>query len=339
MSIGTRPLGSTGLAITEVGFGAWAIGGGEWTYGWGSQDDASSIRALLHAAELGVNWIDTAPVYGYGRSEEVVGRALRQMPPGDRPLIFSKCGMLWDEADRFRDPLRTLEPASIRRECEDSLRRLGLDTIDLWQFHWPDLTGVPVEDSWAEAVRLRDEGKVRHIGVCNFDVALLERCEPIAHVETVQSPFSMIRRETGGELRQWSLGHGSGLLCYSPMQSGVLTGGFTRERAAALPRDDHRAANPEYHEPQLARNLEYVERIRPIAERLNISVGALAIAWVLQWPGISAAIVGARSPEQIDGWVGAPDVRLSAQDLEDITRAIERTGVGAGPIDVLATVG
>ena len=256
MSIGTRPLGSTGLAITEVGFGAWAIGGGEWTYGWGSQDDASSIRALLHAAELGVNWIDTAPVYGYGRSEEVVGRALRQMPPGDRPLIFSKCGMLWDEADRFRDPLRTLEPASIRRECEDSLRRLGLDTIDLWQFHWPDLTGVPVEDSWAEAVRLRDEGKVRHIGVCNFDVALLERCEPIAHVETVQSPFSMIRRETGGELRQWSLGHGSGLLCYSPMQSGVLTGGFTRERAAALPRDDHRAANPEYHEPQLARNLE-----------------------------------------------------------------------------------
>jgi aryl-alcohol dehydrogenase-like predicted oxidoreductase len=331
VALPARRLGTTGPEISVIGFGAWAIGGGDWPYGWGPSNDEESIAAILYALDAGLTWIDTAPVYGYGRSEEVVGAALRLVSPSARPLVFTKCGQRWDVADRFKNPITTLAPASIRAECEDSLRRLGIEVIDLLQFHWPDRAGAPVEESWGEAVRLRDEGKVRHIGVCNFGVDLLERCEAVAHVETLQVPFSLIRRDTASELLGWSIDHGTGVLAYSPMQAGLLTGRFTAERAAALPRDDHRRSNPEYQEPQLARNLALVERLRPVAERHGTSLGALAISWTLAWPGVTGAIVGARAPDQVRDWIGAPAVRLSADDLAEIARAVQESGAGTGP--------
>src|SRR5213593_1693790 len=210
MSLPTRPLGTSGLQITPVGLGAWAIGGGGWAYGWGPQDDNASIAAMRHAVERGVGWIDTAPVYGLGHSEEVVGRFLREVRPADRPLVFTKCGLVWDPRDRMADAKRVLEPSSIRAECEASLRRLGVERIDLYQFHWPDESGTPVEDSWAAMVGLVEEGKARAIGVSNFDVALLQRCEAIRHVDSLQPPFSMIRRNVAAREIPWCAEHGTG---------------------------------------------------------------------------------------------------------------------------------
>src|SRR5712692_8760815 len=255
MTLPTRPLGSSGLEITTVGFGAWAIGGGGWAFGWGPQDDADSLAAMRRAFEMGINWIDTAAVYGLGHSEELVGRLLRELPSGDRPLVFTKCGLVWDERDRMKEARRVLRPESIRKECEASLRRLRVERIDLYQFHRPDETGTPVEDSWHTMVRLVEEGKVRAAGVSNFDVPLLERCEAIRRVDS----------------------------------------------------------------------------LKPIARRHDATVSSVAVAWTLAWPGVTGAIVGARTAAQVDGWIGAAALELTVTDLDEVAAAIVRTGAGTGP--------
>jgi aryl-alcohol dehydrogenase-like predicted oxidoreductase len=326
-----RRLGSSGLEITPVGFGAWAIGGGGWKYGWGPQDDAASLAAMRHALERGINWIDTAAVYGLGHSEEVVGRLLRDLPPADRPLVFTKGGQVWDDADRMAEPQRTLKPASIRREVEASLRRLGVERIDLYQFHWPDQTGTPVEESWGELMRLKEEGKVRAGGVSNFSVELLERAESVAHVDSLQPPFSLIKRRTGAAEIPWCAAHDTGVIVYSPMQSGLLTDRFSRQRMERMAEDDWRRQAPEFQEPDLSRNLALRDALEPIAERHGSSVAAVAVAWTLAWPGVTGAIVGARSPEQVDGWIGAATLELSPEDLDEVAAAVQQTGAGTGP--------
>ena len=331
MTLPTRALGTSGLQISPVGFGAWATGGGGYAFGWGPQDDDASVAAMRHAVERGVNWIDTAAVYGLGHSEEVVGRLLREIGGADRPLVFTKGGMVWDPADRTSTPQRDLSPASVRRECEDSLRRLGVERIDLYQFHWPDAGRTQVEDSWGEMVRLVEQGKVRCAGVSNFDVDLLERCERIRHVDSLQPPFSLVRRDAGGDVVPWCAAHGTGVIVYSPMQSGILTDSFSAERMQKLAPDDWRRGAGEFQQPALDRNLALRDALRPIAERHGSTVAATAVAWTLHWPGVTGAIVGARSPEQVDGWVAAATLALTDGDLEEIAGAIERTGAGAGP--------
>ncbi len=326
----TRRLGTGGPEITVVGFGAWAAGGGGWAFAWGPQDDAESVSAIRHALSRGVNWIVTAAVYGYGHSEEVVARALAELPASERPLVFTKCGLRWNDQDRFAMPARDLRPARIREECEASLRRLRVEAIDLLQFHWPDQTGTPIEDSWGELLRLVDEGKVRWAGVSNFDLALLERCEGRRHVQSLQPPFSMIRRDAGGSQIPWCAAHGSGVIVYSPMQAGLLTDSFTAERVRQLAPDDWRKSSPEHQSPRLERNLALRDALRPIAAKHGVPVAAVAVAWTLSWP-ITAAIVGARSPQQVDGWLAAASLRLDAGDLATISTAIERTGAGSGP--------
>jgi aryl-alcohol dehydrogenase-like predicted oxidoreductase len=330
MQINKRSLGSSGMEVTTVGFGAWAIGGGGWSFGWGPQDDKASEDSIRRALELGVNWIDTAAVYGLGHSEEVVGRVVRSLPCSDRPFIFTKCGLIWDEQNPMQEPKRVLKPESIRKECEASLRRLGIERIDLYQFHWPDETGTPVEDSWAEMVRLIEEGKVRFGGVSNFNVNLLERCEAIRHVDSLQPPFSMIRRDVAASEIPWCESHRTGVICYSPMQSGLLTDRSSAERVANLAADDWRRRAPEFNSPNLERNLALRDALRPIANRRGTSVSSVAIAWVLSWPGVTAAIVGARSPEQVDGWIGGGNLELTQADLDEIANAIDRTGAGTG---------
>lgn len=328
----TRQLGSTRMAITTVGFGAWATGGGGWSYGWGPQDDSSSIGAMRRAIELGVNWIDTAAVYGLGHSEEVVGRLLRSLPLRERPLVFTKCGLVWDERNRMTEPRRVLKPASIRAECEASLRRLAIERIDLYQFHWPDETGTAIEDSWVEMLRLVEEGKVRSAGVSNFDVALLQRCEAVGHVASLQPPFSLIRRGAAEHEIPWCAQQKTGVICYSPMQSGLLTDNFTAERVGAMAGDDWRRRSPEFQNPNVNRNLALRDTLRPIAERHATTVSAVAVAWALSWPGVTGAIVGARSPAQVDGWISAATLVLTAADLEEISAAIQRTRAGSGPL-------
>jgi aryl-alcohol dehydrogenase-like predicted oxidoreductase len=331
MSLLKRPLGVSGAQITVTGFGAWALGGGGWAYGWGPQDDNESILTMRHALERGVNWIDTAAVYGLGHSEEVVGRLLRELPASERPLVFTKCGLIWDKSNPHAEPRRVLKPESIRQECDASLRRLGIERIDLYQFHWPDETGTPVEDSWGEMVQLVEQGKVRMAGVSNFDVSLLERCEAIMHVDSLQPPFSLIRRDAGAREIAWCDEHGTGVICYSPMQSGLLTDSFTSEKVAKMAEDDWRRRAPEFQEPSLSRNLALRDSLRPIAQRHNTTVSAVVVAWVNAWPGVTAAIVGARSPQQVDGWIGAASLELTATELEEIANAIQRTGAGTGP--------
>jgi aryl-alcohol dehydrogenase-like predicted oxidoreductase len=332
IALPTRKLGRNGPAITEVGFGAWAIGGGGWAYAWGPQDDSESVTAIKHAVAAGINWIDTAAVYGYGHSEEVVGRAVREIPPSERPLVFTKGGMSWYEDDRFREPLRDLRPATIRAEVQASLRRLGVDQIDLYQFHWPDQTGTPVEESWGALAQLVEAGLVRFAGVSNFSVELLERAEKVRHVDSLQPPFSLINREAGRELLTWTQEHGTGVIVYSPMQSGLLTGRFSAERVARLASDDWRRRNAEFQEPKLSRNLALVEALKPIAARHGASTAEIAIAWVLSWRGVTAAIVGGRSPEQVDGWIQSPLRTLTPADLDEIEKALVKTGAGSGPV-------
>jgi len=331
MNLKKRLLGLSGIPITVTGFGAWALGGGGWAYGWGPQDDDESIRTIRHALEQGINWIDTAAVYGLGHSEEVVGRLLRELTASERPMVFTKCGLVWNESNPKAEPQRILKPESIRRECEASLRRLGVERIDLYQFHWPDETGTPVEDSWGEMMRLIEQGKIRMAGVSNFDVSLLERCEAIMHVDSLQPPFSLIHRDAAAREIPWCAEHGTGVICYSPMQSGLLTDGFTAEKVAGMAEDDWRHRSPEFQEPNLSRNLALRNSLRPIAQRHNTTVSAVAVAWVDTWPGVTAAIVGSRSPQQVDGWIAAASLDLTAADLEEIAEAIERTGAGTGP--------
>jgi aryl-alcohol dehydrogenase-like predicted oxidoreductase len=327
----TRQLGTSDLHLSTVGFGAWAIGGGGWAYGWGPQDDSASIASIRHALDLGVNWIDTAAVYGLGHSEEVVRQAMAGLSSRDRPYIFTKCGMVWDERDPAATPRQVLRPASIRAECEASLQRLGVERIDLYQIHWPDQTGTPIEESWETMARLLEEGKARAIGVSNFDVGLLQRCEDIHHVDSLQPPLSLIRRQSSDSEIPWCGAHQTGVIVYSPLQSGLLTDNFSGSRVDSLPPGDWRRRSPEFKPPRLNRNLALRDALRPIAQRHGTSVSAVAIAWALAWPGVTGAIVGARSSEQVDGWIGAAALELTLDDLDQIALAIGRIGAGAGP--------
>ena len=331
MTLLTRPLGRSGLQITQVGFGAWAIGGGGWAYGWGSQDDADSVAAIKYAVASGINWVDTAAIYGLGHSEEVVGRALREIPAAERPYVFTKGGLIPDRSRPFDEPQRNLRPESIRTEVEASLRRLGVERIDLYQFHWPDAIGTPVEESWGEMSRLIDEGKVRAGGVSNFNVGLLWRAERVRHVDSLQPPFSLIHRKSAADVIPWSAAHGTGVIVYSPMQSGILTDFFSHERVERMAADDWRRRNAEFQQPLLGRNLALRDALGPIASRHGVSIAAVAVAWTLSWPGVSGAIVGARSPQQVDGWITAGNLTLQASDLVEIAGALERTQAGSGP--------
>jgi aryl-alcohol dehydrogenase-like predicted oxidoreductase len=331
VALPTRRLGRSGLNITPLGFGSSAIGGGDWAFGWGPQDDQQSLATIRRAIDAGINWIDTAAVYGLGRAEKVVGQFLRQVPAADRPLVFTKCGLIWDPRNRMAPARQVLKPESIRKECESSLRRLGIERIDLYQFHWPDEAGTRVEDSWAEMLRLVDAGKIRAAGVSNFDVPLLDRCEAIGHVTSLQPPFSLINRAAAAHELPWCVRHGTGVICYSPMQSGLLTDSFTADRVATMADDDWRRKAAEFQPPQLGRNLALRDALRSVAKRHETSVSAVAIAWTLAWPGVTGAIVGARSPRQVDGWIGAASLTLTREDLDGIATAIQRTGAGAGP--------
>jgi len=320
-----RKLGARGPELTVVGFGAWAVGG-PWLFGWGSQDDQESIAALHHAFDAGINWVDTAAVYGLGHSEEIVGQVLRETTRD--VMVFTKCGQSWYGRDDGRT-VSDLRPESIRFELEQSLKRLGVERIDLYQFHRPDdATGTPVEDSWGTMAELVDEGKVRWIGVSNFDVDLLDRCQRIRHVDSLQPPFSLVNRAARARLLPWCQANGTGVICYSPMQAGLLTGSFDRERLAALDPGDWRRRSPDFQEPALSANLALAERLGPIAQRHGVTVAAAAVAWVTAQPGVTAAIVGARRPSQVDGWLPAGSLVLTAEDLAEIDAAIAETGAG-----------
>ncbi len=327
----TQQLGTTDMQITRVGFGAWAIGGADWAFGWGRQEDDQSVAAIRHALERGVNWIDTAAVYGLGHSEEVVAAALKTLPADRRPYVFTKCGLVWDERDRSAAPRRIGSADSLRREVENSLRRLGVERIDLYQMHWPTEDGTPLEDYWQTLLDLKRAGKVRAVGLSNHTAPQMAIAERLGHVDTLQPPFSAIRRNAAAAELPWCALHRTGVIVYSPMQSGLLTGSFTAERAASLAGDDWRSRNPEFSGEALKRNLALVEALRPIAAGRGISVGALAVAWTLAWPGVTGAIVGARSPAQVDGWLAAASLNLNHAELAQIARALDGSGAGSGP--------
>jgi aryl-alcohol dehydrogenase-like predicted oxidoreductase len=331
MRLPTRSLGRSGLEITRTGFGAWALGG-DWAFGWGPQDDSASVRAIVHAIERGVNWVDTAAVYGYGHSEKVVGEALRAVSAADRPLVFTKCGRIGDASRPWEPPVTNLHPDSMRHEIENSLRHLGVEAIDLYQIHWPnDTTGTPLEESWGTMARFVEEGKARAVGVSNFELEQLERCEGIRHVDSLQPPFSAIHREAA-PLLDWARRHETGAIVYSPMQSGLLTDRFSAERVASMAPTDHRRAKPDFQSPQLERNLALRDAMHMIARRRGVDTGAVAVAWTLAWPGVTGAIVGARSPEQVEGWLPATTIELTRDELAEIADAIERTGAGSGQV-------
>src|SRR5467141_5380107 len=311
----TRKLGNSDMQITPVGYGAWAVGGSGWDFAWGAKDDDDSIAAIHRSLELGVNWIDTAAVYGIGHSEEIVARALREWK-GRRPYLFTKCAMRWDKNGRVT---KVHSAASIRQECEDSLRRLQVDVIDLYQIHWPpEDNGPGLEESWKTLAALRKEGKVRWIGVSNFDVPQLRRAEKITPVTSLQPPYSLIRRRIESEILPYCESRGIGVIVYSPMASGLLTGAMTRERAANLPHDDWRSRDVEFHEPRISKNLALVERLREVGERHRRPPGQIAIAWVLQNPAVTGAIVGARNAKQVEGNVGAAKLRLTDEEIAEI---------------------
>ncbi|WP_433679437.1 aldo/keto reductase [Nocardia sp. CA-119907] len=341
----TRPFGDTGMNITPLGFGTWVIAGSGWQYSWGATDDADSIAAIRHAIDSGLNWLDTAPAYGLGHAEELVGRALADMPESDRPYLFTKTGLVWNEGDdRTGPPRRIVRADVVRRELEQSLRRLRVDHIDLYQVHWPDTgeifvygadgvasgAATPLEEYWQVMADLKKEGKVRAIGLSNHDVAQLTVAEQVAHVDAIQPPFSAINRAAAPEIA-WAKDNGTGVIAYSPLQSGLLTGAFTADRA--LGADDWRSGHPDFT-TNLSANLALVDALRPIAARHGVTVAEVALAWATAWPGVTGAIVGARNVAQIDGWIGASVLRLTAADLAEITTAITETGAGNGPAHV-----
>jgi len=312
----TRRLGNSDMNITSIGFGAWAIGGGNWQFAWGAQDDNESVEAILRALDGGVNWIDTAAVYGLGHSEEVVGRALKQT--SEKPHVFTKCSMTWGEDRKIVQTMK-----KIRHECEASLRRLGVGTIDLYQIHWP-VPDEEIEEGWHTMADLQREGKVRWIGVSNFSVAQMERARKIAPITSLQPPYSMINRGVEAEILPWCKKHGIGVINYSPMASGLLTGAMTKERVAAMPDDDFRKRAKNFQEPALSRNLELADLLKQIGARHGVSAGVVAIAWTLHNPAITAAIVGGRSSEQVDGVLPAATFRLSEDEFGEIQRFIEK---------------
>jgi len=311
----TRQLGKSDLHITRVGYGAWAIGGPGWEFGWGQQNDADAIAAIHRSLELGVNWIDTAAVYGLGHSEEIVARALKEWS-GAKPYVFTKCVLHWDAKGKV---LMDHRAASIRQEIEDSLRRLQRDTVDLYQIHWPPKPDSAVlEEAWSTLADLKEQGKVRWIGVSNFDVQQMRRAQKIAPITSLQPPYSLIHREVEEDILPFCLRENIGVIVYSPMASGLLTGAMTRERAAKLPNDDWRKGHSDFIEPNLSRNLALVERLREIATRHGRSIGEVAIAWTLRNPAVTGAIVGARSARQADGVMRAADLQLSDKEMREI---------------------
>lgn len=316
----TRKFGRTGMQLTPIGFGAWAIGGGDWQFGWGDQDDSDSIRAIHRALDLGINWIDTAAVYGLGHSEEVVGRALKEH--SERPYIFTKCSRVSDGQGGITSNLKA---AAVRSECEASLRRLDVDVIDLYQIHWPR-PDEDIEEGWSTLAALQAEGKVRHIGVSNFNVEQMRRAQAIAPIDSLQPPYSLVRRDIEAEILPFCQENNIAVLVYSPMQSGLLTGAMTRERAANLPANDWRHGNAEFQEPRLSRNLRLVDLLTEIGAAHGRSAGEVAIAWTLHHPAVTVAIVGARRPEQLDGTVGAADLRLNEQEVAQIEAFFQREG-------------
>jgi aryl-alcohol dehydrogenase-like predicted oxidoreductase len=309
-----RRLGASDLEITPIGVGAWAMGGGGWQFAWGPQDDDESIAAIHAALDQGINWIDTAAIYGLGHSEEVVARALKGR--AEKPLVFTKCGIVWDER---RETKRTIQPESIRKEVDQSLQRLKLDVIDLYQIHWPEPDDA-IEAAWAMMARLREQGKVRHIGVSNFNVNQMRRAQAIAPITSLQPPYSIISPDIEKEILPYTLANNIGVIVYSPMKSGLLTGAMTRERVAAMPDDDFRKRTSNFTEPLLSRNLELAGLLGAIGRRHGRTAGEVAIAWTLRHPAVTGAIVGMRSAKQVDGVIGASQFRLSAEEIAEIER-------------------
>jgi aryl-alcohol dehydrogenase-like predicted oxidoreductase len=308
----TTPLGDTGLEITRVGFGAWAIGGGGWEFGWGCQEDDQSIAAIHRALDQGINWIDTAAAYGFGHSEEVVGRALHGL--SERPYVFTKASLLEGPERRV---VHSLGRDSILREAHASLERLGVEAIDLYQIHWP-IPDEDIEEGWSAFAELKDQGLVRHIGVSNFDVEQLRRIQQIAPVETLQPQYSLIERDIEAEILPFAESERIGVIVYSPMGSGLLTGRMTRERIASMPDDDWRKQDPLFREPELSRNLELVDRLAAVAQRHDTAPGAVAIGWTLRNPAVDGAIVGFRSPQQVDPLIEAANLEFSPEDITTI---------------------
>ena len=311
----TKQLGNSDLQLTAIGFGAWAIGGGDWQFAWGPQEDKESIEAIHRALDAGVNWIDTAAVYGLGHSEEVVGSALKSASA--KPYIFTKCAMTWGEDRKIVQTLK-----KIRQEVEGSLRRLGVDVIDLYQIHWP-VPDEEIEAGWTTMAELQREGKVRYIGVSNFNVSQMERALKIAPITSLQPPYSMINRSNEAEILPFCQKHAIGVINYSPMQSGLLTGAMTKERIAKMPQDDFRRNPPQFQEPQISRNLDLVELLRGIGKRRGVEPGVVAIAWTLHNPAVTAAIVGGRSAGQVDGVLPAATFRLSKDEFAEIGKFLK----------------
>jgi aryl-alcohol dehydrogenase-like predicted oxidoreductase len=308
----TKKLGPSHMHLTSIGIGAWAIGGGGWAFGWGPQDDNDSIAAIHAALDRGINWIDTAAVYGLGHSEEVVARALKDRSP--KPYVFTKCARVWNERGEIG---KSLKADSIRREVEASLRRLQVDVIDLYQIHWPE-PDAEIEEGWSTMAELKREGKVRHIGVSNFNASQMRRAQAIAPIASLQPPYSLVSSEIEESVLPYALANDIGVIVYSPMKSGLLSGAMTRERIAALPADDFRRRVPNFQEPLLSRNLKLADLLRGIGERHGRTAGEVAIAWTLRHPAVTAAIVGMRNASQVEGVIGAADFRLSPQELAEI---------------------
>lgn len=313
-----RQLGNSDLQITPIGIGAWAMGGGDWEFSWGPQDDSDSIAAIHAGLEGGINWIDTAAVYGLGHSEEVVARALKDRNP--KPYVFTKCELVWNDQRQIG---RSLKAASIRREIEASLRRLNTDVIDLYQIHWP-MPEEDIEEGWGEMAKLKAEGKVRYIGVSNFNVGQMQRAKKIASITSLQPPYSMLKRTIEEEILPFAQKSDIGVIVYSPMHSGLLTGAMTRERIAHFPPDDWRRRNANFQEPALSRNLQLVEILREIGKAHGRTPGEVAIAWTLNNPAVTAAIVGVRNPKQVQGVIGAGEFRLNREELDRIEEALKQ---------------
>jgi len=319
-SLTSRTLGNSDMQLTPIGFGAWAIGGNGWQYGWGPQDDNDSISAIHRALDLGINWIDTAAVYGFGHSEEVVARALKSSP--HKPFVFTKCSRVGNPDGSISS---TLTPASLAAELEGSLRRLGVEVIDLYQIHWPD-PDAEIEVAWETLARFREQGKVRWIGVSNFSVAQMKRIQPIAPITSLQPPYSMLRRAVEAEILPFAQANGIGVINYSPMLSGLLTGKMTPQRIAALPADDWRRRNVEFSEPRLSRNMRLVELLREIGAAHGVTPGVVAVAWTLRNPAITAAIVGGRSASQVEETAAALSFRLSDDEYTRIGQFLAANG-------------
>ncbi|MBW4515772.1 MAG: aldo/keto reductase [Timaviella obliquedivisa GSE-PSE-MK23-08B] len=313
----TKPLGNSELHITPIGFGAWAIGGSGWAFGWGAQDDDDSVEAIQRSLDLGVNWIDTAAIYGLGHSEEVVAKALKGR--SDRPYVFTKCSMIWNEKGEIS---RSLKKDSIRHEVEASLKRLNVETIDLYQIHWPN-PEPEIEEGWTTLAQLKDEGKIRYIGVSNFNVEQLQRAQAISPITSLQPPYSLINRKVEAEVLPFCQQHNIGVIVYSPMQSGLLTGAMNPERIANLPDDDWRKQSTEFQEPRLSRNLKLVEVLQKIGREHQRSPGEVAIAWTLNHSAVTAAIVGGRNGKQVEGIIGASEFRLNKPALEQISSFLQ----------------